>query len=276
MSARRSVRLLASPTLEVWDVHCSAALGGPGPDEHSSVTQVILILDGVFEVHRGRKSTLADAASTVIFEAGWDHRVGHPTDRGDRSLVLVFPQETVADALEPGVAFGGPVEPATALGARALAAGLLRNTLNGMEAEDCALGLLGRISSDSGEREATAHRPSIRSHGSNTRALLAAEPERRWRLDELGRAVHCSPYHLARQFRSITGASVSNSLLRLRLALASERLAEGLMTWPRWRPTWGSRITATSARASDPCSGCLPVLSGRRSRPGSWANCARS
>jgi quercetin dioxygenase-like cupin family protein len=123
MSARRSVRLLASPTLEVWEVHCSAALGGPGPDEHASVTQVILILDGVFEVHRGRKSTLADAASTVIFEAGWDHRVGHPTDRGDRSLVLVFPQETVADALGPGVAFGGPVEPATALGARALAAG---------------------------------------------------------------------------------------------------------------------------------------------------------
>jgi AraC-like DNA-binding protein len=39
--------------------------------------------------------------------------------------------------------------------------------------------------------------------------------------------VHCSPYHLARQFRSITGASVSEYLLRLRLALASERLAEG-------------------------------------------------
>ena len=175
------------------------------------MTQVILILDGVFEVHRGRKSTLADAASTVIFEAGWDHRVGHPTDRGDRSLVLVFPQETVADALEPGVAFGGPVEPATALGARALAAGLLRNTLNGMEAEDCALGLLGRISKlgrTRGYRPPTQHQVARIEH---TRALLAAEPERRWRLDELGRAVHCSPYHLARQFRSITGASVSRT-----------------------------------------------------------------
>ena len=155
-------------------MHCSAALGGPGPDEHSSVTQVILILDGVFEVHRGRKSTLADAASTVIFEAGWDHRVGHPTDRGDRSLVLVFPQETVADALEPGVAFGGPVEPATALGARALAAGLLRNTLNGMEAEDCALGLLGRIRARANARLPPTDPASGRTDRTHARAARRA------------------------------------------------------------------------------------------------------
>lgn len=39
--------------------------------------------------------------------------------------------------------------------------------------------------------------------------------------------MHCSSFHLARQFRGITGTSVSAYLLRLRLGLASQRLAEG-------------------------------------------------
>jgi AraC-like DNA-binding protein len=39
--------------------------------------------------------------------------------------------------------------------------------------------------------------------------------------------VHCSPFHLTRQFRAVTGTSIGVSLLRLRLALALQRLAEG-------------------------------------------------
>jgi AraC family transcriptional regulator len=39
--------------------------------------------------------------------------------------------------------------------------------------------------------------------------------------------VHSSPFHLARQFRAVTGESVSRYLLRLRLGLALDRLAAG-------------------------------------------------
>jgi AraC family transcriptional regulator len=42
-----------------------------------------------------------------------------------------------------------------------------------------------------------------------------------------GTRVDCSPFHLARQFRSITGETIARYLLRLRLAIALERLAEG-------------------------------------------------
>jgi AraC-like DNA-binding protein len=59
------------------------------------------------------------------------------------------------------------------------------------------------------------------------RVTLASAPDRRWRLDEVARAVHCSPFHLARQFRRITGTSISRYLVRLRLALAVDRLASG-------------------------------------------------
>ena len=49
----------------------------------------------------------------------------------------------------------------------------------------------------------------------------------RWDLGTLGRALRCSPFHLARQFRAATGETISRYLLRLRLGAAVERLAEG-------------------------------------------------
>ena len=228
MSERYGVRLLASPMLGVYDVRCSAERGGPGPDEHSGVTQVILPIEGVFEVHRGRQSVVSDAASVVILETGHDHRVGHPATGGDRSLVLVFSPAVIEDALEPADGFGGPVGSRVHLGVQALAAGLRGGCLSELEAEDLALGLLERVCIDLARTR--GYRPQSRHQVERieqVRALLAAEPERRWRLDELARAVHCSPFHLARQFRGITGTSVSAYLLRLRLGLASQRLAEG-------------------------------------------------
>ena len=107
-------------------------------------------------------------------------------------------------------------------------AGLRLDAVSAMEAEEYALRLLARVSTELGRTR--GYRPPNQhqlARIQRTRAMLAAEPARRWRLDELARAVYCSPFHLARQFRSVTGVSVSGYLLRLRLALASERLAEG-------------------------------------------------
>ncbi len=214
--------------IAVYEVRCSAAAGGPGPEEEAGVTQVVLPLDGVFEVHHGRASLTADATSVVILEAGWEHRVGHPVAGGDRSLVLVFPPEVVDEALGGGDAHGGPVGSRVHLGARALASALRRDRASEVEAEDLALLLLDLIAGDLGRGRAFQPRGRHqRDRVELARALLAATPDRRWRLDELARAVHCSPFHLARQFRTATGSSISSYLLRLRLALALERLATG-------------------------------------------------
>jgi hypothetical protein len=148
MSERRSVRLLAGPSLGVYDVRCFAARGGPGPDEPSRVTQVIVPVGGVFDVHRGRQRVAADAASVVVLEAEQVHRVGHPTTGGDRSLVLVFPPDVMEDALERVGGYGGPVEPSVQLGAHVLAAGLRHGALGEFESEELALGLLDRICTD--------------------------------------------------------------------------------------------------------------------------------
>jgi AraC-like DNA-binding protein len=228
VNERKSVRLLESPSLGAWDVLCSAGRGEPGPIEQPDVTQVVVPLGGVFQVYRGRRTVVADPSSVVVLGAGQDHRVGHPATGGDRSLVLVFPPEVIEDAFGSGDGFGGPVGARAHLAARALATALRSGRVSPFEAQDFAFRLLGQLCSDLGRT------PGYRPRGQHqververVRALLATEPDRRWHLDELANAVHCSPFHLARQFRRITGTSVSGYLLRLRLVLASQRLADG-------------------------------------------------
>jgi len=230
MSERRGIRLHESPTLQVDDVRCFAPAGGPGDEEHADATQVVLPLEGVFEVvYDGSDAVTADASSVVVFGAGIDHRVGHPAAGGDRSMVLHFPPEIVEEALDPQRRHGGPVGSRVNLGARTLGSGLSRATIDGLEAEDLALALLTLIGADLGDHDRSYRPPGAhqRDRVERVRALLATAPEHRWRLEELARAVHCSPFHLTRQFRAITGTSISVHLLRLRLALALQRLAEG-------------------------------------------------
>jgi len=219
---------LGSATLSVFDVRCFSPAGAPGPEEYADATQVVLPLGGVFEVHHARDSVIADAASVVILGAGLEHKVGHPTEGGDRSMVLVFPPEVVDEALAPGGRHGGPVGPGVHLGTRLLGCALRRDGMAELEVEEFALLLLDRIGVDLGR--ARGYRPPgrhQRERVERVRALLAATPMRRWRLEELARAVHCSPFHLARQFRAVTGCSIATYLLQVRLALALQRLAEG-------------------------------------------------
>jgi len=228
VSDRRARSLVETPALGVFDVLCFSPAGAPGSEERADFTQVVLPMSGVFAVHRGREGFIADAASTVILAAGYEYRVGHPVEGGDRSIVLIFPPEVVEDALGATPAQGGVLGPRVQLGVRALRSALRPGRVETREAEELALLLLDRISRDLGA--AGARRPPgrhQRDRVQKVRALLAAEPGHRWRLGEVARLVHCSPFHLARQFRATTGESVARYLLRLRVALALERLADG-------------------------------------------------
>jgi AraC family transcriptional regulator len=101
-------------------------------------------------------------------------------------------------------------------------------TTDELEAQDAAFLLLSGLSRAFEVDESTCRLgPAQRLRVEQTRALLASAPARRWDLYTIGRRVRCSPYHLARQFRALTGESISRYLLRLRLALAVDRLAQG-------------------------------------------------
>ena len=56
---------------------------------------------------------------------------------------------------------------------------------------------------------------------------LLQDPASDLGLDALARQAGCSPFHLARLFRRACGTTFSDYRIRLRLALALERLAQG-------------------------------------------------
>jgi AraC family transcriptional regulator len=71
--------------------------------------------------------------------------------------------------------------------------------------------------------------PAPRCHRAVERAreFLAEDPGAAHSLDDIARAAACSPFHLARQFRRHTGATLHQHRTRLRMALAVDRLADG-------------------------------------------------
>jgi len=70
-------------------------------------------------------------------------------------------------------------------------------------------------------------------HAERTEAVktyLAARMSERVTLDDVARAVHVSPFHLARIFQQQTGVPVHRYLTQLRLRASLERLADGDLT----------------------------------------------
>jgi AraC-like DNA-binding protein len=107
---------------------------------------------------------------------------------------------------------------------------LYDRTLEQFEAEEAALLLLATIAravANANPQSTKAIGRSQRVRIEHVRALLAGSPTARWSLDSIARTVNCSPFHLARQFRAVTGETISRYVLRLRLDLALAQIAGG-------------------------------------------------
>lgn len=197
--------VLASPLVRVADVTCCAPRGGCGLEEHSPAPEIVLPRRGVFTIHRGREMATADPMTAVVLHG--EYRVSHPADGGDRCTGLAFAPELHEEALGDARALRATQRLAITL------------ATDRLEAEEQALRLLADLAAAPPLRAA----PRVQ----EVRELLAASPTERWTLTDISRAVHASPYHLARQFRAATGQTIARHLVDLRLALALDRLQAG-------------------------------------------------
>jgi AraC family transcriptional regulator len=217
--------LFDGPLARVADVACSAPRSPAGDAEWSDGCELVLPRRGVFVLHRHGGEVVADPASAIVLRAGEEYRVSHPAHGGDRCTAIAFAPGVLEEAGARPVAWPEHVvlRPATQLRAALLTARLSRGVTR-LEAEEGALLLLAAVAQDAGRATAPAA-PARRVE--DVRALLAADPTARWRLDDVAVAVHCSPFHLARQFRAATGETIARYVTRLRLALALDRIAGG-------------------------------------------------
>jgi AraC family transcriptional regulator len=219
--------LFEGPLACVADVACTAPRSAAGSTERSVGGELVFPRRGVFVVHRHGGPAVADAATALVLRAGDEYRVSHPADGGDRCTAIAFAPDVFEEALCGGGGWPGTghvvLRPATQLRATLLIARLARG-VSPLAAEEAALLLLDAVADDAGHGAPPA---ATNQRVEQVRALLAADPPAAWRLRDVAAAVHCSPFHLARQFRAATGETIARYVTRLRLALALERVAAG-------------------------------------------------
>jgi AraC-like DNA-binding protein len=230
MSDRHSDLVFHSPLVRVFDVTCHAPQSGCSDKEWCSLTQIVVPRRGVFLLHHRGIPIVADPNTALIFRLGETYQVSHPLDGGDQCTVLVFRHELIDEALGNVEVQHRTIHAATQLSIHVLTYTMVTGLTDRLEAEESAVLVLNALARDfrsspslSPQRVSEFQQRRVE----EVREHLASQPTHPWHLESIAQIVYCSPFHLARQFRAVTGESIARYLLRLRLALALDRLAQG-------------------------------------------------
>jgi AraC family transcriptional regulator len=241
--------LYASPLVSVRDYCCRASCGRPAAEEHSDGNTIVLMHHGAFCKHFGRRSVTADVNQAVFFSKGSTYRVSHPADCGDRGTVFAAAPPVLDDIVRefdpsgedrsgrPFPFVTGPCDPGVFWRRRAFVQRLETDGSDPLEplwADVTALQLVADVL----EAAFTRHGLPLKRRRNGTEAdhadraeavktYLAGRLCERVTLDDIARAVHTSPFHLARLFQRQAGMPVHRYLTRLRLRASLERLADG-------------------------------------------------
>ena len=239
--------LYHGPLVAVRDYRCRAGRGGPESEESSDANSIVLMRLGAFCKHFGRRAVTADVNQAVFFASGSTYRVSHPADCGDRGTTFAPSPRVLFDivrALDPTVddhpdrpfpGATGPSPPGAFWRHHELARRLtLADRPDPLWADVTALQLIAHVL----EAAFARHAPPRKRHRTATDAdhvgraeaaktYLSSRLGDRVTLDDVARAVHASPFHLARVFRHRAGVPIHRYLTRLRLRASLERLADG-------------------------------------------------
>jgi AraC-like DNA-binding protein len=238
--------LFCGSLVTIADVRCRPAGCACGPEEQSTATTLAFPRAGVFVKHVRRQRIVATCNCVLFFNAGEPYRVSHPVPGGDDCTSLAFAPDVLADAVRcfdpvaadrPGSPLGathGPAEPALTFFLHRLRQRLRAARGEGLALEELTIALLAAAIGGAyrvhGQRPVQERRASAgmqRERVEAAKAFVAGRFRAQLTLAEVSRAVHYSPYHLARLFRREAGVPIHRYQNRLRLGAALEQLADG-------------------------------------------------
>ena len=231
--------------LHVGCVCCRPESAACSDLEHTWSNTVAFPLRGVFiKHHEHGADVVAHIGQALFFNAGEAYRVSHPAGGGDDCLVLRAEDAVLREILaahdarraeresDPFRTTHTPLASTIELQRSLLWHGLRSGEASTLEVETRSLSLLSavlaQVSPDTSlpATQTRLRRTRRRDQSHAVAVLLADQPERDWNLDELAHRVHASPYHLARSFRAMLGEPIHRYQLRVRLALALEKVLD--------------------------------------------------
>ncbi|MGW3073382.1 MULTISPECIES: helix-turn-helix transcriptional regulator [unclassified Kitasatospora] len=196
------------------------------PDD--AVLVLSLIRSGGFVLRTGGREDFVDPTTGFLLRRGDDAAVAHLTDAPELSTVLEFHQDVHGECPGGSGPRSLPVDPGLDLAHRSLVAAC-RAGADPFEVAERAHGLMarltgGRPSTGGGRRAATALAHRRIAHQACA-ALIDGPPT--LGLEEVSRAAGCSPFHLSRVFRSVTGRTLTSYRNQLRVRAVAEEIVGG-------------------------------------------------
>jgi AraC-like DNA-binding protein len=224
----RATVLADTPLVRVFDARCLAPTSGYDASRESEFPQIMVARRGVFGVQRDGEEFIVDSGSVLVVGCADVYRTRHPGPDGD-DCTDVVPTAELLDEWSHGRRHRdlGRLTPRDQLSVTIITRILADPDAAPIETDEHALLLLHILARAFPTTAPCAVSAAQRARVDEVRSLLASAPTERWHLAAVAKTVHCSPFHLARQFRMVTSETISQYLLRLRLALAAERLADG-------------------------------------------------
>ena len=226
-----SMRPLAVlPEMFVYEIHCRddrRRLSGPG---YEYSWNLVMMRSGGFLQRLDGREDFYDATSAFVSRPGQERYAGHPAGPGDVSTGIWLSERLVEDHFDGGARLpAGRITTSAGFDlAHRLLVAACRRGVDAPEAAERAYDLLARL-------EPAAFRGGWRSPATEAahRALAARTAEAMAAgyltagIEDLARLAGCSPQHLSRVFRQVTGWSLTFHRNELRARAVLGRLEAG-------------------------------------------------
>src|SRR5215469_9261916 len=213
----------------VVEVLCTSGPGDVSIEERYGSVAISLVLSGTFSYRSANGSLLMSPGAFLLGNAGHTYRCSHEHGEGDRCLSFQFDPAVFEDlARDCGVSSAQfvtdrvpPIRATAQLTARAVTAMQTQGSF-----EELALELAGTVL-----RVCQNVRwvPAVGAKRTETRVVevlhyLESSAVQSLRLEDLARMAGLSPYHFLRAFKSVTGVTPHQWILRARLRDAAHRM----------------------------------------------------
>ncbi len=233
--------LWGCPTLALFDVQCDAGPPRPGEEFYTSAPCIMLLRRGAFWTRGVRGEALGDPTRAVLRNRMEPYTVRQISSEPYQGTTVRLSAPVVREMLRAAGAPGpdgdepvlavpsGPLPGAAVILHELLLREVSRGAAaDGLLVEEAGLRLAGAV-----VRAAhAARRPRAPTAATRDQVFAACEyltgslPARP-SLSDVAAAVRCSPWHLSRAFRAVTGSTVHGYTVALRLRGALGRVMEG-------------------------------------------------